>query len=462
MNVKVSSYAHYTKKTLNIAWPVIFESIMISVVQFADTIMVGALGPLATAAVGINASPTWLLNALPIIFSVGGTVFVARHTGAREQEEAEKVVANVMFFAFLSSIFLGIIMLFLSGFIPSWMGAEPDVLPLSQTYFKIFSIGIPFTFMAVVASGLLRGAGNTRTPMIIALISNIINIIGNFLLIYETRPVMLPFINKEIVIVGAGMGVSGAATATIISQIFMGVVIVSLLFKKNSVIKLKISELKKPNLLILKRVLDVGLPASLERISVSLGQVVYQRMISELGTVQVSAHYLAIIAESVSYMPASGFAVAATTLVGQSLGAKDKKAASSYGTVSVMFSLIWGFACCILFLLFAMQLLTIFSPDPDVIREGAAVIKLIAIVEPLFSLSIVLIGILRGAGDTRIPFFAAIFGMWGIRLISTWLFVFVFHLGLPGAWIGMGIDISARAIYLYIRYKSKKWLDIVI
>lgn len=454
----------YVDNTVKIAWPCMLENILVSVVTFADTIMVGSLGRQATASVGINMGPTWVLNATPMIFSVGGTVLVARHIGAGERQEAGKVASNALAAAICVSALLMTIMLFLSGQIPRWMDAEADILPLATTYLRIYSLAIIPQFCGMVSAGMIRGAGNTKTPMKVGLFVNVTNIIGNYLLIFETRQVYIPFLPMiKFTMPGAGLGIAGAAAATAFAQTVSGLFLVCLLFSNTQAIKATFSNMRKPDIGILRKILKIGLPAAGERIANSLGQVFYQRMIAGLGTVQVAAHFLATNAESISYMPAGGFSIAATTLIGQSLGAKNKDDARGYAKVSSFLGFCVGVACMILFLLFPEALLRLFSPDPEIIAVGAGAIRVIAVVEPIFTLSIVLTGILRGAGDTRAPFLTCLFSMWCVRLTSTFLILKFFpQLGLTGAWVGMGIDLTVRLILIYNRYRKKKWLDIVI
>ena len=452
------------KRTFHIAWPVIFENIMISMAQFINTGMVGSLGKNATAAVAINTTTTWFLNALPLIFSVSGTAFVAQKIGAGEREDANKIASNVILFGFATSIAIWILMRSIAGSVPVWMGAEEAIIPASALYMQTYVHGVVFAFMSVVASGLLRGAGNTSTPMLVSFTANIVNVFVNFFTIYETRVMNLTLFGHKLSmnVFGLNLGVTGAAIGTVTAQVITGSVMVWLVFRKKSIIRARFSQMLHPDLKLLKQLLIVGLPASLERISLSAGQIVYQRMITGLGTAQIAAHSLAITAESISYMPAAGLGIAATTLVGQSLGAKKKDDALAYSRIGIISSLIMGALCGVLFFFGSTFLLSLFTQDPEIIREGAAVIRIIAFVEPIFSMSYVLVGIMRGAGDARVPFVAALIGMWGVRLLSTHILMNIFHFGLPGAWVSMGVDIFLRTVFLYQRYRKRNWLHFAL
>ncbi len=447
----------YIRRTLKIAWPVIFEQFMLSLVSLVDSAMVGSLGAEQTGAIGINMGVTWLINGLPSVLAVGGTVLVAYNIGAGNRKEVSSVSSQVMGMTFVFGAFVTLASMLLSGFIPSWMGAEAAVLPNAVFYLRTVVAAVMFNYLGQTSSALLRGAGNTRTPMFVSALTNVINVALNFILIYKTRPVEL--FGLKFTVFGAGMGVKGAGIASAIAMAVTGSLLAAAVFAKRSVVRAKIGGMFRITAKTVKSVLKIGLPALGERISTSGGQIVFQRMISSLGNVMVSAHFLTTQAESISYMPAGGFSMAATTLVGQSFGEKDKKAAQTFATVNLMFSLLVGLICLAVFLILPGQYLSLFTSDADVIAAGKGALMVIAFAEPFFTVAIVLSGILRGSGDTKLPMFATLIGMWGIRLASSAFFIFVLHLGLTGAWLGMGCDLIARSAVLYLRYRKKDWIE---
>ncbi len=458
--VTFKGYSKYIKRTVAIAAPVIFENIMISVVSFVDTFMVGSLGASATAAVAINTPITWLMNSFSVMLAVGGIALVARYIGANDFKEANAVATQTMGAAFIFSTVLMVLMFFISGYVPKWLGAEPDVLPSASSYLRIYSFSIAVHFSGLIASNILRGTGNTKTPMYASLMANVINVLGNFLLIFPVREVAV--FGFKLKIWGAGMGVSGAALATTLSFLVSGGFVIFILFRKNQILRLSPKGLFKFERRVLKNVLKIGVPAGIERISITTGQVFLQKIIASLGTVSVAAHYLAVTAESISYMPAYGFATSATTLVGHSLGAKEKDEAIVYSRINTYFGIAVGVLCGSLFVLFPHVLISFFTKDAAVIEQGSSALRIMGFVEPLFCLTIVVIGVLRGAGDTKLPLLAAVTGMWVVRLTSAWFFVYAMGLGLNGAWFGMAIDISVRSVILSIRYFKKKWVNIEI
>lgn len=449
----------YLKDTFRVAIPSIIEHIANVIVGFADTIMVAVLGTVATAAVGINSTVTWFLMAFATLFSVGTTVQVAQSIGADNNERAKRAAKNGLSSGFITFTIIFIIIFILSPYIPKWLGAEDEILPDAISYLRIWTLAIIPMFLGRVASSILRGIGNTRSPMIIAFFINILNVIGNFLLIYKTRIITIPLTNIQFTMWGAGLGVTGAAISTSLANALGGIILVYLLFNGSQVINLSFNNLFKMEKVLLKHIFNTGAPATGQDLVTNFGQVLYQKLVAGLGTIQIAAHHLATTAESLSYMPASGFSVAATTLVGQSLGAGKKEDADNYGKVFFILSLIAGVLSGLMLYIFPRQLMSLFSNDLVVIEEGVTVLRLIAFIQPVYNATIVLTGVLRGAGDTKVPLYAAIGGMWFVRLISAFIFINVFNLGLKGAWLGMWLDMLVRFIVVFYRYTKKEWLD---
>lgn len=452
----------YLRDTFKVAIPSIVEHIANVIVGFADTIMVATLGTVATASVGINSPVTWFLMSFATLFSVGTTVQVAQSIGANNHERTKRAAINGLSSGFIAFVLLFAIIFILSPFIPKWLGADSAILDEAIVYLKIWTIAIIPMFMGRIASSILRGIGNTKVPMLVAFFINILNILGNYFLIYETRTVHIAFLNKSINVWGAGLGVKGAAISTSFSNALGGIIMLILLFNGSQIIKLNIKNMFKFEKPLLKHIFNTGAPATGQDLVTNFGQVLYQKMVASLGTIQVAAHHLANTAESLSYMPAAGFSVAATTLVGRSLGAGNKKDAKNFGKLCFRLSLIAGLFSGSMLFIFPRQLISLFSKDPHVIEEAVGALRVIAFIQPLFNATIVLTGVLRGAGDTKIPLYAALGGMWFIRLISAYIFINVFHWGLRGAWFGMLLDLLFRFTIVFSRYAKGKWLDMKV
>ena len=459
-------------KVLNLATPAIMEMFMATLVQFVDTAMVGQIGSVAIAAISLSSSPMWLIMGIFTGVSVGTTALVARYVGADEPLKAGEVAKQSVLLGVLMASVITLLTLMFGQYVPKWMGAEAEVLPHATAYLKILSTTFVLHFVSFIVSGVLRGAGDTKTPMRINIFANILNIFGNFFLIFPTRLVSfggtlsIPVIGEvvfpylEFTMWGADLGVMGAAISTAVSRGIAGIIVLFILFGGKFIVRLRINERLRFDFAIIKNILHIGLPAAMERVAMSSGQLFFTRIVADLGTTMLTAHHLAIVAESLSYMPGNGFSMAATTLVGQSLGAKKPEEAEEYGMETLKIGAFVMSGMGLIFFLFPHYLMGIFSNDPEVISYGSMALRIVAFSQPFFASAMVLSGALRGAGDTKMPLAIAFIGMWGIRLTLAVILVYVFDLGLMGAWIAMAADLWIRGTLMFIRFKSGKWKNI--
>ncbi|SHH47454.1 putative efflux protein, MATE family [Clostridium collagenovorans DSM 3089] len=454
------------KYTFKLALPAIMEMVMQTLLGFADMAMVGRLGAIAISAVGLSQTPTDTALGIFAAISVGATALVARAIGAKKREEAGEVAKQALIVSVGLAVFFTVFALMLATPIIKLMGAEADVIADGVSYFKITNMALPFMIVTIIMSGVLRGIGDTKTPMYINGAANILNIIGNFLLIFPSRTISLniPFISDDIslFIPGAGLGVSGAAISTSISRVIAGFTILYFILNSKSQLKVNLKKKLRLNLDIIRRMFKVGIPAAIEQFLMRFGMLLFARIIADLGTVTYAAHRVASTAESLSYNAGFGFALAATSLVGQYLGAKDEKMAERSGFMAVGMGTIFMSIMGLILFFFPELILRVFTDDPVVIEQATVCLKIVAISQPFLAASMGFSGALRGSGDTTFVLVAAVLGIWGVRLTLTYLFVSVLGWGLFGAWLVMGIDVGFRAILLFIRFKSGKWKKIQV
>lgn len=437
-----------------LAWPAILEQIMITAVQYVDTAMVGQLGASATAAVGLMSSSIWLFNGLFGAAAVGFSVQVAQYLGAGRENSARQVTAQSLRFILLFGVFIGALAVGLSFPLPRWLGAAPDVAGDAGWYFRIIAIGMPFTLGVNMASAILRCAGDTRSPMVLNTLINVINVALNFFLIYPARSISI--FGGSVFVWGAGLGVKGAALASILATAFVFGAFLLLLFRKPSPVRLSPSDSRALQPDCLRTVLRLGVPVALERVAMCLAQILITGLISGIGTVAMAANHLAVTAESVSYSPAYGVAVAATTLVGQAVGAGRKDLAMRFAKMTTYIGIGMMTLGGVCLYVFAAPLITIFTPDQAVIELGTRVLRIVAFAEPLFGAAIVASGALRGAGDSRGPFLICLGTMWGVRLTLNLLLVK--PLGLIGVWLAMAAELVVRGAIFLARLFSGRWL----
>lgn len=458
-NIAADDAVKVRKVVMLLAWPAIMEMFLATLVQFVDTAMVGSLGQVAIAAVGISTTPIWIMMSLFVALGVGTTALVARFVGGKDHQSAAQVAQQSLLLAATLALLLTVLMLINAEFVPRAMGAEADVIPAASLYLRIVSLAFFFGFCSFILSGVLRGAGDTKTPMRVNAYANIINVVANFFLIFPSRVVDVGFPFSEgalsLFIPGAGMGVAGAAVATAVSRTFAGGVILYILFSGKQEVKLRLYF--KYNWTLIRRILRIGLPAMGERLIMSVGHMLFSVIVLQLGTVQYAAHHLAIIAESISYMPGFGFSMAATTLVGQGLGAGNPRLAESFGYAAWRLSALVMGAMAVVLYLFPEYLILIFNREPEIVAYGATCLRLVAFAQIPFATTMVLMGGLRGAGDTVWPLIIAAVGMMVVRLGLAFILVNYFNLGLVGAWTAMVLDIWVRGILTFLRFRSGHW-----
>ena len=399
-------------RLLVLALPAIAEQFLMTMVSYVDTAMVGSLGAGATAAIAVTASSTWLIGGILSAAGVGFSVQVAYAVGAGDAPQVKTIIRQALLLALIIGLTIMTICLSISHQLPVWLGAAEEILADARSYIRIYMMAIPFNCINGTFSAILRCMGDTKTPMRLNTGSNLLNVCLNFLLIFPTREIRV--LGLTFTMPGAGLGVTGAAIASAISMASVGIILLLIIFRRKSPYRISLRESYRPDKAVIGRAVKLGIPVLMERVLMSGGQVFMTRMVSGLGTVALAANHVAVTAEGISYMPAFGVSFAATTLVGQSLGAKDREAASYYGKLAGWTGLLMStFMGAVLFI-FSTPLSTLFSTDPAVIALSARMLRLVAFAEPMFGVSIVLSGAVRGAGDTKYPLFVSLACMIGL------------------------------------------------
>ena len=436
-----------------LAWPTMLEQLMQTTVQYIDTAMVGALGTQAMAAVGATATVNWLVNSTVSALGVGFLSYIAQAIGAKDPDRARRASGQAVMTVLVVGTLLTLLTTGLSGLVPVWMRVDAGIRQTASRYFLILYTPMLFRSASILFGTVLRAAGDTKTPMRAGLIVNAINIVLNFFLIYSPRAVSIG--EHSLFIPGAGWGVLGAAVASAAAYT-VGGIIISVMFWKHPVISPRGQSLR-PDPWILRPWFRVALPNMLQRFATSFGYVVFASMINSLGDVSTAAHTIANTVESAFYIPGWGMQTAAATLAGNAWGARDeKKLRSLAGTVlplEVGMMLVSGG----LLFLFAPQLMRLFSRDTEVIALGAAVLRMVAVSEPFYGVPIVLEGIMQGVGKTVAPFIYNTLGMWGVRIVGTWLCTQRLGFGLVSAW-GCMIGHNMLLFILFtVHYLTGRW-----
>lgn len=447
------------KLVLMLAWPSIIEQLLHTAVNYVDTAMVGSIGTYATAAIGVCTSTIFLLMGVMNATGLGFSVMVARKIGEGNHEEARTILRQSMLAVVVVGLSLTLLVeLILAPNLPHWMGAEPDVLPHAITYFRVIGANYLLNTGMIMATNMLRCMGDTKTPLKFNILTNLINVVCNFLLIYPTRQLTVG--GLTFTMPGAGWGVAGAAAATALATAFSAICLLSVLFRRKGPLQISLRDDYKPQPDIIKQAFHLGVPSFLERAVISGGQIVSTAMISGLGTAALAAHQLANSGESLCYMPIFGFSVAATTLVAQNLGAGDKERAFKQGAWSTWMSVVVMCTASAIMFALAPNIIDLFSNDAAVIALGGRVLRIEAFAEPFFAIATVVAGVLRGAGDTRWPFYISLAGMWLMRVPIAFVLINLFGWGLEAIWVGMAVDLFVRGVLCLWRFYKRTWVHV--
>ncbi|MBR2942926.1 MAG: MATE family efflux transporter, partial [Clostridia bacterium] len=415
---------------MSLAWPTMLEQLMQTAVQYIDTAMVGSLGTQATAAVGATSTVNWLIGSSISALSIGFLSFIARSLGAGDDQGAKRAVSQAVLAVVAAGTFFTALTLSLSGMVPVWMQVDESIRELASVYFFILYLPMLPRTASIIFGTVLRAAGDTKTPMKIGVIVNLVNVALNFLLIYPTR--VMTLLGVTFTMPGAGLGVIGAAVASAIAFAVGGVLITVKLWRHPKVSPK--GQSFRPDMNILRPCLRVALPNMLQRFGTSLGYVAFASMINALGEVATAAHTIANTVESAFYIPGYGMQTAAATLAGNAYGAKDKRhmeeLSAMFIPIEIGLMILSGGALFVM----APGLMRIFSRSAEVIALGAAVLRMVALSEPFYGFSIIIEGMMQGVGKTREPFIFNVAGMWLVRIVGTFICTRLLGMGLIAAW----------------------------
>ena len=436
-----------------LAWPTMLEQLMQTAVQYIDTAMVGTLGTPATAAVGATSTVNWLINSTISAISIGFLSYISQALGAAKTDQAKKAASQAVLVSLITGIFFTILTVSLSGIVPKWMQVDPSIQKMASCYFLILYLPMLPRTMGIILGTVLRAAGDTKTPMKVGCLINLINIILNYFLIYETRTVS--FGSLSFLMPGAGLGIIGAAAASAIAYTYGGVAIFFRLYRHQTVSPRGQSLHPAPE--VLRPCMRIAFPNMLQRFATSLGYVVFASMINSLGEISTAAHTIANTVESAFYIPGWGMQTAAATLSGNAKGAGDDRRLSQLSRVIIPLEVgLMVFSGGLLFL-FAPNLMRLFSHDPDVLSLGSIVLRMVAVSEPFYGVPIVIEGMMQGLGKTKAPFFFNVLGMWCIRIAGTFLCTQMLGGNLISAWGCMIAHNLLLFVLFGVHYLTGRW-----
>ncbi len=441
-----------------IAWPSITEMILTSLAGLVDQVMVGNLNPLAISAVGLTNQPKMLLQACFIAFNVGSTALIARFRGAGQQGDACRVMRqNMMLTLFISAVMSVIGYIFAEPMIRFMGSNEPQTLAWGIQYFRIQMVGLTSQTLAMSVTAALRGVGNTRASLVLNTSSNIVNVFLNYGLIYGNFGM-------------PRMEVAGASIATVAGQMVALAGALIILYRGRQYVFLLPKDSFMPDIPLIKRITRIGLPALGEQLCMRFGMTVFVKTVTSLGDIAFATHQIGMSMMNISFMNGQAFGIAATTLVGQSLGKKKPKLAYHYARLTGWMGQGVSVFIAMIFIIFRKQLISMFigaDVDPSIDTEqivllGSQILLVLAALQPFQSSQLILAGALRGAGDTRYTLVVILVGMLFLRPALSWTAVNVLHWGLVGAWSAMFVDQFSRFVLVRLRFQSGKWTTVKV
>lgn len=447
------------RRVLTLALPIVMEQAAVMLLGIINTIMVGRLGKEAVSAVGMVDMFSRCIFPLFSGLSAGGTILVAHSIGRGEKDKACEIVKQAIYSGTVIAILVTIIINFAK--IPIlyllFGAAEDAVMQNALTYFKISIFSYPFMFLYFMTNGVLRGSGDTKTPMRVSLTMNGISAVLSYFLIYGIN-LHVADINLHM----AGYGVKGAALGVSIARVVGAIINGYIIFRGNRVVQIRRWNRYQLKLKTVLEILRLGVPYSLEQFSMQTGKLILQIIIIGMGTVAIAANTIGMSIMSLCITLGYGFNLAAVTLVGQALGAGNPDEAHKYTKEVLKINMLFMLGMSAVIIVFAPHLFSLYSDDRDVINCGVNIIRVYALSQPFLAIVQVLSGSLRGGGDTKYPMISTFIGVWLFRLVFGYILGVLLCFGIIGVWIAMSIDLALRSLLFIIRYKKGKWKTIMM
>ena len=423
-----------------LAVPAILAQLSSVLMQYIDAAMVGRLGANPSASIGLVSTSTWIVGGFAMAVITGFSVQVAHACGAGDFSRARAILRQGLCTVFFFSLLLGVIGFAISGPLPRWLGGAEVIRSDASAYFRIYSVFLPIGMTGYAASAMLQASGNMKVPSLAYIGMCVLDVVFNYLFIFRFR-----------------MGVAGAALGSGVAQLL--VTLFALWFVCFRSPELKIHHEQVPALPrrgVLKTAMGITGPLWLQNLVMRGAHVMSTLIVAPLGPVAIAANAFAITAESFCYMPGYGMEEAATTLVGQSLGARRKDIARHFAWTTICMASVMMTLLAVIMYLFAPQLMGILSNDPQVVALGARVLRIEAFAETLYAVSIVGFGVCAGAGSTLVPTILNFSSMWLVRIVLA--FILTPKYGLTGYWIAMCVELNVRGLIFLIYIRGGHWI----
>ena len=418
--------------------PMIIDNVLQQSYQIVNSIIVGRfIGDSALAAVGASFPIIFLLISLVVGIANGSTIIVAQLYGAKNFEKINKAIDTLNIFMFFASLILSFIGIYFAHDIFVLLNLPKEVIPSATLYLQVYLWGLIGLFGFHSASAILRGMGDSKTPLYIQLASIVLNIILDLILI-----------------IGFKMGVEGAAIATIVAQGGTFLFTVIYLNKTNSKVRFKLFNLQWDKQMF-KQSVRIGLPSGLQQSFVALGMMALIWIVDQYGTNVVAAYSVASRIDMFASIPAMTFSYGLSTFVGQNIGAGKWERTRKGFHKTLWITTVMSVALALIIGLFSHAIMTAFTRNIVVINVGSQYLQIVASFYVLFSLMFVIQGILRGAGDTLVPMFITLFALWGVRIPAA--YVLSHYFGIVGIWWSIPTGWVVGMLLAWVWYLKGNW-----
>lgn len=436
--------------------PSILAQVTTVLMFYIDAAMVGSLGAEASASIGLVEPATWLFGSLVAAGGMGFSVQAAHFIGANDFEKARAVMRHGYIFGLAFSLILMSVAALISGFLPRWLGGGADIQHDASMYFLIFSFAVPIHLVEYLSAAMLKVSGDMRHPSFIAVLMCVFDVIFNFILIFPTR--VLHVFGVEFEMFGFGLGVEGAALGTLLAFVAAAIPLVYFAIFRSPILAWKLDTQRFVWVWdYIRNAIAIGAPMALQYLLMNGAQVISTMIVAPLGNFAIAANSFAVTAESLCYMPGYGIGEAATTLVGQSVGARRRELCKSFAHMTVFLGMGVMAVMGSTMYVFAPEMIGMLSPVQEIRELGVAVLRIEAFAEPFFAAAIVSYSVCIGAGDTFKPSLINLGSMWLVRL--TLAYALASSYGLRGVWFAMAVELTFRGTMFLVRIFRGSWLN---
>jgi putative MATE family efflux protein len=422
-----------------LAWPIIADGLLQTALDLTNLALLGRLGTTVLSGVGAATQLDQLGIAALGAVSVGGMVLTAQARGARDQRGQGKVIGQALLVGVLIGIILGLPAAILANPILHLIGANDAVAAQGATYLRFTGAAFPALATMTVAAAILRALGNSRTPMLVTGLINLINVA----------------ISASLIFGPPHLGVRGAGIGALVARLIGATLLLTAIWRNELLRGARF----RPEWATIQRLLRVGLPSLGEQLILNFGLLGYGLMALRLGTTVYAAQRVGLTLIGLAWMPAFGYGSGTTALVGQAVGAVLPERARALARAAATHATVWMSVLAVVCFALAHPLVSLFTTDPAVRDTAATGLRVLCLGQPFWGLGQVYAGALRGAGDTRFPMLATTAGVWFVRLPVAWFFGLFLGLGLPGLFISNSVDAATRAAFVTYRFMRGKWRD---